>query len=111
MTENEFYEMYVTASAKVADMFYPKNEYQTTGTEVDLDLNGEPIKTERSQRRGEYLRDQGVLYSRLLDALKEKGVIREVPHEKCIHYQYIEGRMVEVDKDDWYDYCTAEPRD
>ncbi len=75
MTEQEFYELYVEASETVADAFYPKNEYQTTGTEVDLDLNGEPIKTERSQRRGEYLRDQGVLYSKLVVALRRNGVI------------------------------------
>jgi len=28
-------------------------------------------------------------------------------HENCAHYQFVEGtRMVEVDKDDWFDYCT-----
>lgn len=29
-------------------------------------------------------------------------------HDNCVHYQYIGGRMVEVGKDDWYDYCTDE---
>lgn len=65
MNQEEFRSLFEEAAAEVADRFYPKNEYQTTGIEVDLDLNGEPIKTERSQRRGEFLRDQAVLYSLL----------------------------------------------
>ena len=54
VTEQEFTGLWVTESEEVADMFYPK---------------GHP-------RRGEYLRDQGVLHTRLLTALKDRGVIR-----------------------------------
>jgi hypothetical protein len=30
-------------------------------------------------------------------------------HDKCVHYQLIEGAAVEVEKDDWFDYCTDDP--
>lgn len=32
-------------------------------------------------------------------------------HQNCIHYQLIGGRAIEVEKDDWYDYCTADPEE
>lgn len=38
------------------------------------------------------------------------GEVRE-QHIDCIHYQQIEGNMVQVEKNDWFDYCTAEPDD
>ena len=59
LTENQFAEIFTEVSETVADEFYPKGQ---------LDGKG------RRNRRSEYLRDQGVLYSRLLDALKEPGI-------------------------------------
>jgi hypothetical protein len=56
MTEEEFRNVYLTCSAEVADKFYPKGQ---TG------------------QRGEYLRDQGVLYALLQEALQAKGLFDE----------------------------------
>lgn len=53
MTEQEFTELWNEKSEDVADMFYPK---------------GHP-------RRGEYLRDQGVLHSRILRELQALSVV------------------------------------
>jgi hypothetical protein len=30
-------------------------------------------------------------------------------HQTCTHFQLIEGRMVQVEKDELYDYCTDDP--
>ena len=56
MTEEEFHTIYTGCSAVVADKFYPKGQ---------------------SDRRGEYLRDQGVLYVTLVRELRYRGIIRE----------------------------------
>jgi hypothetical protein len=58
MTEEEFFNLYVGCSTEVADQFYPK-----------LKPYGP------NPGRGECLRDQGVLYVKLLDRLKEMRVI------------------------------------
>lgn len=54
MTQEEFTELWVGYSSEIADEFYPKG---------------------RSDRRSEYLRDQGILHVKILRALQEKGVI------------------------------------
>jgi hypothetical protein len=62
---------FIMASSEVADEFYPKDEYlldRDTGQPI-LDVRGDPIKTVRSMRRGEYLRDQAVLFTRLCQLL------------------------------------------
>jgi len=56
MTEGEFRELFLEASSAVADRFYPKGE---------------------SPRRGEYLRDQGLLLVYLTDELTDRGIIKE----------------------------------
>jgi hypothetical protein len=48
MTKREFQEIFIEASSEVADRFYPKG---------------------KSSRRGEYLRDQGVLCVELMNRL------------------------------------------
>jgi hypothetical protein len=32
-------------------------------------------------------------------------------HVNCVHYRQIEGTMVEVEKDELYDYCTSDPEE
>lgn len=27
-------------------------------------------------------------------------------HENCVHYQYHGSQVIQVEKDDWFDYCT-----
>lgn len=66
MTENEFKAIFLDCSEAVADRFYPKSETAHVG--------GEPSA---QGRRGEYLRDQGVLYSKLLSTLIEVGLLHE----------------------------------
>lgn len=56
MTPAEFQELFVEISEKIADEYYPKGS---------------------SDRRGEYLRDQGILHAKLSEALTQKGVLRE----------------------------------
>jgi hypothetical protein len=56
ITEAEFFALWVEESTEVASMFYPG-------------LLGP------DEGRGEYLRDQGVLYSRLLARLEELGIV------------------------------------
>jgi hypothetical protein len=35
-----------------------------------------------------------------------------MPHKPgCVHYQLNDGRAVEVEKDQPYEYCTADPID
>ena len=53
MTEEEFLHLWVEESTPIADTYYPKG----------------------SDRRGEYLRDQGLLHARVLAALMERGLI------------------------------------
>jgi hypothetical protein len=54
VTEEEFTMIFTTCSETVADKYYPKG---------------------RSARRGEYLRDQGMLAALLSVAFKQAGVI------------------------------------
>jgi hypothetical protein len=56
MTWEEFRDMFSVCSSQVADEFYPKG------------------KSPAGKRRGEYLRDQAMLYVKLSQALKEKGL-------------------------------------
>lgn len=56
VTEETFLLLYNRCSAEVADRFYPKG---------------------RSRRRGEWLRDQGVLAVKLIDELMAAGVIKD----------------------------------
>ena len=32
-------------------------------------------------------------------------------HENCLHYQLIRGEAIEVEKGDYYDYCTDDDDD
>ncbi len=77
MTREQFQQIFIGASSEVADEFYPKNEYVTDRRDglVLIDSDGHPVKTERSKRRGEYLRDQGVLFSKLSTLLFEEGIL------------------------------------
>lgn len=52
--EQEFQEMFIAASSEVADEFYPKGV---------------------SKRRGEFLRDQAVLFVKLSKRMKEVGYL------------------------------------
>lgn len=54
MTEEEFQTVFIGCSSVIADQFYPKGQ---------------------SDRRGEYLRDQGVLYVALTSELRLRGII------------------------------------
>lgn len=56
MTDEEFRDIYLRASSVVADRFYPKGE---------------------SDLRGNYLRDQGVLYVELVKRLAEAGLLED----------------------------------
>jgi hypothetical protein len=79
MQQKRFEQIFIAASSEVADQFYPKNEFvpflrnPNTG-EQDT---GEQVQTERSKRRGEYLRDQGVLCSKLSALLLDEGIIED----------------------------------
>jgi len=68
MTEDEFAQLWIECSTDVADQFYPR------GIWVYFTAGRRP-RFRRGHYRGEYLRDQSVLYSKLIDVLKEKGVI------------------------------------
>lgn len=56
MNEAEFFALWTEHSTDVADKFYPKGDY----------------------RRGEYLRDQAVLFVKITDALLDAGVLARV---------------------------------
>lgn len=58
MTEEEFRQLYLGASEEVADKFYPK-----------------VLPDGPNPGRGEYLRDQAVLFAKLVEALKRARVI------------------------------------
>jgi hypothetical protein len=55
MTENEFTQLWNERSTEVADQFYPKGR--------------------SGSRRGEFLRDQGVLLVKILGDLQESGLV------------------------------------
>lgn len=63
MTPEEFQALFIECGAAVADRFYPKNSTAAQG--------GEP-----SGRRGEFLRDLGVLEVLLFERLLTEGVLR-----------------------------------
>jgi hypothetical protein len=75
MSREHFEQIFIEASSEVADEFYPKNEYSCCGP-IGICGREEHIQTERSKRRGEYLRDQGVLCAKLSELLEQEGVIR-----------------------------------
>lgn len=54
MTDQEFRDLWMEASSEVADRFYPKGE---------------------TMRRGEYLRDQAVLYVEIVKRLSAYGYL------------------------------------
>jgi hypothetical protein len=74
MNRERFQQIFVAASSEVADQFYPRNEYSCCGP-IGICGREEHIQTERSKRRDEYLRGQGVLCSKLMDLLFDEGVI------------------------------------
>ncbi len=61
MTQKEFSELWIECSSEIADEYYPKGI---------------------SDRRGEYLRDQGILHVGILRKLQEKRLIE--PDEPVI---------------------------
>ena len=58
VTEEEFHDLWMNISSGVAGEFYPKGV---------------------SDRRGEYLRDQAVIYIKLRSELRRRGLIGESP--------------------------------
>lgn len=58
MTEDEFTQLWIKRSSEVADQFYPKGE--------------------SGPRRGEFLRDQGVLLVKILPDLQARGIVGAV---------------------------------
>lgn len=82
MNTNQFEEIFVAFSSEVADEFYPKNELVMDPKAPCLrlrDENGDWVKTERSKRRGEFMRDQGIIHARLSRELVERGILEESP--------------------------------
>lgn len=81
LTVEDFHWIFIDASEEVADKYYPKNEcaYATSAhpcTYGSTEICKHP-KSERSNRRGEYLRDQGVLYAKLVQKLHRDGRVFE----------------------------------
>jgi hypothetical protein len=72
MNREQFQQIFIAASSEVADEFYPKNEFVPVSGRSNAN---EQVQTERSKRRGEYLRDQGVLCHKLYELLFEEGII------------------------------------
>lgn len=75
MTPQQFTDLWIELSETVADEFYPKNECSVYG-QICPDRICTHGKTEQSRRRGDYLRDQAVLHSKIVAALTALGVLK-----------------------------------